>query len=369
MKRLIIVDGASGTGKSDMISYFAHKPGLKASVIKKYTTREKRPEEERSVYSDLFFPPLTFAEFNDRVKSDPEFRNYRYGNDKTGKNLYGVSLSDIKSALTVSDIALLIVRDKASIQAIKNDLPDIECISVFLYTDREQVVARLRSESYTEADIDFRLQRLPAAWSDYVKASSFYDYVIVNNSSQPEFYNILDSFIEKIVSEPPTIISVAPYTRFPLPSALVGYKSKMKAALERSPYEKNVFLMMKFRPSNKDLYEFVKGELSKVGYNCVRADEPEWDLTRNTYNPVAVLYCCKFGIALFDEPEKDNAYSPNVAYELGIMHSHLKECLILRHDSLGPAPFDLVKEFYENYSRDLAVRPIIERWVRKIALL
>lgn len=369
MKRLIIVDGASGTGKSDMISYFVHKPGLRAAIIKKYTTREKRQEEERSVYSDLFFPPLTFSDFSDRILPNPDYRHYRYGSDKTGKNLYAVSLSEIRAALSKADIAFLIMRDKASIQAIKDSLPEIECISVFLYTDRERVVDRLKAENYSQSDIDFRLSRLPAAWSDYVRTSSFYDYVIVNNSSQPEFYSILDSFLGKVTSEPSGILTVAPYTKFLLPKALVGFKAEMKAAIERFPYEKNVFLMMKFRSNNKDLYDFIKAELAKVGYNCVRADEPEWDLTRNTYNPVAVLYCCKFGIALFDEPEKDNAYSPNVAYELGIMHSHLKECLILRHESLGPAPFDLVKEFYETYSRDSALRPIIEKWVKKIALL
>ena len=100
----------------------------------------------------------------------------------------------------------------------------------------------------------------------------------------------------------------------------------------------------------------------------MRADDREWGITRNVYNPIAVLYCCKYGIALFDEPEDHQAYSPNVAYELGIMHQQNKECLILKHASLPQVPFDLVKDLYVSYDRDLQIRQIIEHWIDAIAL-
>ena len=83
--------------------------------------------------------------------------------------------------------------------------------------------------------------------------------------------------------------------------------------------------------------------------------------------PVAVMYCCKYGLALFDEAESHQAYSANVAYELGIMHSHGKECLILKHDTLPEVPFDLIKDLYATYDRDLKIRGIVERWVREIS--
>lgn len=140
----------------------------------------------------------------------------------------------------------------------------------------------------------------------------------------------------------------------------------MEERLEKYSYEKNVFLMMKFRNENARLYAYIKTTLEKQGLNCVRADNPEWDITRNTYNPIAALYCCKFGIALFDEPEPKNEYSANVAYELGVMHNQLKECLVLRHTSLVSAPFDLVKELYVDYSDNLELENIITDWIGKL---
>lgn len=147
---------------------------------------------------------------------------------------------------------------------------------------------------------------------------------------------------------------------------LVGFRSRIEQQLERLTYISNVFLMMKFRPSNKLVSDFILSELKSHGLNGVRADDPEWNLTRNVFNPLAVLYCCRFGLALFDEPEQGQAYSPNVAYELGVMHLQNKPCLILKHNSLPPVPFDLVKDLHYEYSSDLQLRGIIAEWVKSL---
>jgi hypothetical protein len=126
---------------------------------------------------------------------------------------------------------------------------------------------------------------------------------------------------------------------------------------------------MKFRESNKRLAKFIKEEIEKAGYNCVRSDDNEWSITGgNTYNPIAVLYCCKFGIALFDEPvlEEGQNFSANVAYELGIMHYQKKECLILKHKSLPQLPFDLVKEIWEPYTEVIEIQDHLHEWIEKI---
>ena len=154
--------------------------------------------------------------------------------------------------------------------------------------------------------------------------------------------------------------------RYPLMKPLVGFHSEIEARLERQPFEKNVFMMMKFRESNKVLSDHIKEVLEGHDLKGVRADDPEWNITNNVYNPLAVLYCCKYGIALFDEKEEGAYYSPNVAYELGIMHYQQKNCLILRHAELPPAPFDLVKDLYKPYSRDLQVRQQINQWIIEI---
>lgn len=153
---------------------------------------------------------------------------------------------------------------------------------------------------------------------------------------------------------------------FHLIKALVGYREDIERQFQRFPFERNVFLMMRFRRGNKALSDFIIDNLSKAGLNGVRADQPDWNITRDVYNPIAVLYCCKYGIALFDKPETDQAYNPNVIYELGIMHSLDRECLILRNDSLPAIPFDLIKNLYMPYRGKLAVQTNIQRWLEGI---
>jgi len=154
---------------------------------------------------------------------------------------------------------------------------------------------------------------------------------------------------------------------FPLMKPLIGFKQDIERQLARFPYVENVFLMMKFRASNVELGEFIVENLRSHGLRGVRADGPEWNLTRNVYNPLAVLYCCKYGIALFDEPEPNQTYSANVAYELGMMHYQDKNCLILKHSSLPQLPFDLIKDLYVPYDKDLSLRRHIASWISQIA--
>lgn len=153
---------------------------------------------------------------------------------------------------------------------------------------------------------------------------------------------------------------------FQLIKPLVGFQDDIRNQLARFPFEKNVFLMMRFRKENKALSDYIIKHLSAAGLNGVRADQANWNITRNVYNPIAVLYCCKYGIALFDEPEKDQAYNPNVIYELGIMHSLGRDCIILRNDSLPPVPFDLIKDLYMPYGGKIAVRTNIRLWLKRI---
>ena len=121
--------------------------------------------------------------------------------------------------------------------------------------------------------------------------------------------------------------------------------------------------MMKFRESNLKFYHFIKNEVERAGYNCVRADEANWNITNNVYNPIAVLYCCKYGIALFDEPEEGQNYNPNVAYELGIMQYQSKRCLILKKDDLPDMPFDLIKDLRKVYNTEIDFQKIFSDWL------
>jgi hypothetical protein len=147
---------------------------------------------------------------------------------------------------------------------------------------------------------------------------------------------------------------------------LIGYRADIMRQIDKFPFESNVFLMMRFRKTSKRLSDFIITTLSEAGLNGVRADHAEWNITNNVYNPIACIYCCKYGIALFDEAEPDQVYNPNVIYELGMMHSLHRECLILKNDSLPPVPFDLIKDLYMPYKGQLAVRTNVQKWLQRI---
>jgi hypothetical protein len=154
-----------------------------------------------------------------------------------------------------------------------------------------------------------------------------------------------------------------PGTSLQIIKPLEGFHSEIARQVKQSPFERNVFLMMRFREATKDLADFIRETLLEKGLLGVRADDPRWNLTNNVYNPIAVLYCCKYGIALLE----DETLSPNVIYELGMMHCLGRECLILVKDSVRGVPFDLIKDLYVPYSGDLAVRANVRRWLERIA--
>ena len=368
MKTLFLVDGAAGTGKSDLLRYLTQKKKHIAVFVPKYTTRQQRPEEmKRKTPLDLRFPSLSYSEFMQRTKN-PNFYWYSYGTPGHNEELYGFYKSDVEHSLSEHDVVLVIVRDSETIARIKRDFHRICCVSIFVYTDRDLVTQRLRHDGYDETAIQFRLTRQPIAWADYLKYSQEYDDKIINTSDRKDFELLIEALFRKYTQRSPTKLVISSDEQFTLSAPLVGFKNLIEQRLKKYPYHKNVFLMMKFRgEKNKRVYEFIHQTLNTQGLNCVRSDELYWDITRNTYNPVAVLYCCKFGIALFDLPEPGNEYSPNVAYELGIMHEQGKECLILRSAGLNEVPFDLVKELYVTYDDNLELQEIIGDWVKKIS--
>jgi len=164
------------------------------------------------------------------------------------------------------------------------------------------------------------------------------------------------------------VLSIDGEHSFILIKPLIGFKADIEKRLRQFPYDNNVFLMMRFRDSNSELSDFMIESLEAEGLRGVRADHPDWNITNDVYNPIAVLYCCKYGIALFDEPEAGQTFNPNVVYELAMMHYQGKQCLILRHADLPQVPFDLIKDLHMPYKSDLAVRTNIRKWVQQLGL-
>ncbi|NOZ46115.1 MAG: hypothetical protein GXO79_04955 [Chlorobi bacterium] len=364
MKNLFIIDGAAGTGKTDLIKYINDKYNSNISYLKKYTTRIKRQEEEKlNLQLDLIH--ISESEFFSH-QSNADFVSYKYGDEKNGYYDYGFYIKDLENAISKFNNIFVIIRNKPLVDEIISKFPELKIIVVYIHSDEGMVRNRLIKDGYNETAIVKRLQRLNTAWDDYLKHNDVYREVIINNSNKRDFQRLIAWLIEKYNRDNSDLLEINNKHKYPLVEPLIGYKKKIIKKLEKYPFEKNVFLMMKFRESNKLIYDFIKKNLEKNGYNCVRADEDDWDITGNIYNPIAVLYCCKFGIALFDEPEEGNSFSPNVAYELGIMHHQLKNCLILRHSSLPQMPFDLIKDLHYKYSDNLEVEGLIMKWIKKL---
>jgi guanylate kinase len=364
MKTLFLIDGAAGTGKSDLVEFIRHQfsAGGKVAVVTKFTTRPHRPEEQaRGTPLDLEF--VTAEEFA-ALKSEPGFLWYEYGDHE-----YGFRAADVEGALNRFEHVFLIVRNHALILRLIGDYRHVRVVPVLVYSDHVEIRSRMAAENYNESDIQFRLARANVVWSDYIRHPHIYHEKIINAGSKADFCLLIEQMIGQYSAEDPEVLSISAQESFPLIRPLFGYRAAMMEKLSRYPYHQNVFLMMKFRSANRDVFDYIATNLSERGLRCVRADQPEWRITRDVYNPIAVLYCCRYGIALFDEPEEHAAYSPNVAYELGMMHLQGKDCLILRHTHLPSVPFDLVSKVHKVYARDLELKRLINEWIEDISAL
>ncbi len=363
-KHIILIDGAAGTGKSDLLGFVEqHIVGRGATIIKKFTTRERR-ERERKTNKNLDLKFISSDEFA-RYEKQPGFYSYRYPH--AGGEKYGFFKADIELKLSQVDNVFLIVRSASTIKSILADFPDVHVIPVFVYTIESKVAGRLRADGYTDEEIRFRLSRTAEAMNDLYTHPALYKVHIINNSDRATYQRQLKEKFEELLAPCPSMLRISAREHYHLPGVLQPHKERMVAALRDHPFEGNVFVMMKFCESHEATFDVIQLAIESAGFRCVRADMNEWALTRDdVYNPFAVLYCCKYGIALFDEPEKDNVYNTNVAVELAMMHFQDKHCLMLKHRKLPPPPFDLAAKIYKEYDRPEELVAIISWWVRRL---
>ena len=90
-KRMFVIDGAAGAGKSDLLEFVERQiAGHKAAILKKFTTRKLRPEEER-IRKALDLKFVKEKEF-DALQKVGDFYSYRY--PRRGGERYGFYKSD-----------------------------------------------------------------------------------------------------------------------------------------------------------------------------------------------------------------------------------------------------------------------------------
>lgn len=174
-----------------------------------------------------------------------------------------------------------------------------------------------------------------------------------------------------VATTPAVEVSVMPeipgLTNDLLPNALYGWTKAMKVFLQKNNYDHNVFVMVAYKKSLKPLLARVEESITSLGLNPVVAKDHR--LTDDLYNPLACLLCCRYGIAIFDRGDPAQLHNANIVYELAMMQTLKRDCMILKHRGLTKMPSDFLHKLYEPYSTTEDAISAIERWWERITRL
>ena len=146
-----------------------------------------------------------------------------------------------------------------------------------------------------------------------------------------------------------------------VPNSIMGWRSELEAFLNRHPFDKSIFIMVRYRARNSRLITRIKSVLARKGFYGILASDH--NLTDDLYNPIACLLCCSKGLAIFDKPEAGQTFNPNVAYELGMIHLLTRDCLILKHRTLKILHADIIMKVYQEYNTVNQVEEHIDSWL------
>lgn len=290
MRNLFLIDGTSGSGKSDLIEYiikFRHNVAL----VPKYTTREARDYEQ--VHDRLL--DLSFV-------TEDEFANlsldytYVYGGER-----YGFRKQDLTKCLESRANVFVIVRNADVIKTLKEQYSYINVKAVFVYSDQEKVRERLKQEGAQKDQIEFRIRRTKEAFDDYIVNTMLYDHVIINNSDPPTYHRLVDQLLRTYQGAPDV-------------------------------EEDLVFVLMSFDASNEklpDYYAAMQRAVARVDpkLHCLNLDDVSPGSPRISDTAKQKIRNCRLAIVDLT----DN--SPNVFYELGYVHGIRRPCLITAQEN------------------------------------
>ena len=179
--KLFIISGASGVGKSTVLSkVMAARPDLEFSVSA--TTRPPRPGERDGV--NYYF--VTEEKFREMISAD-EFLEY----DEHNKTLYGTPKNQVEEKLVRGHVILDIEPNGAF--AVQKQRPDATLIFI-MPPSMEVLENRLRSRGDTgEEQILMRLER--AKWE--MEQTPKYHFVVTNDQVDTCAEKILHIIAEK----------------------------------------------------------------------------------------------------------------------------------------------------------------------------
>jgi guanylate kinase len=295
MKNLFLVDGASGTGKSDFLRWIADNNPGDISIVRKATTRLQRDYEKADPEILL---DLDFLSSEDFASKNFDY-TYSYGGFQ-----YGFRASDLTRELLRNENVFLIIRNIAVIQRIVHNFKLINVVPVYTYTDGTELEKRLRDAGASRETIDFRLKRSVLALRDYYSHPDVYKEVIINNSSREVFHNTIDRLIAKYRAYP----SIDPFL---------------------------VSVMMSYNPDNKkldDYYDAMEAAVRSTApqFACRRVDKaPGSPKIAEEFRQLITRSRC----VIVDLTENKQS----VYYELGYIHASGKACIITAEEGTTPS--------------------------------
>jgi len=168
--RLIVIDGASCSGKSTVVRHILQLPGLDTAFAKRYTTRAPRPGDEAE--DNYHF--VTQDKFRHMVETGKfiEHKDYLFGMS------YGLPRKETLDLLSRHDFVLALI-DLGRFDMVKQALP--EAFGILLTVPIDTIERRLRKRgTSTEEQIAERLENARLAFSYAPK----YDMVLDNDDGK-----------------------------------------------------------------------------------------------------------------------------------------------------------------------------------------
>ncbi len=205
MPNLFIIDGASGTGKSDFLKY-CDEIDEHSAYIKKYTNKEK--DVDGVERNDLVY--LSKEEYAKKVRENYQnYYEYAYPSGSTVK--YLILKSELDEQLRKNTNVFIIMRNVNLIKQIKSDYSkyiNVNVVTVFLYCDRAEVERRIteqckKSGTTDEKEIQEkvykRLQRDADVIKDYAAnvGREIYDHVMLNVDDRDLFHACVKNLVDK----------------------------------------------------------------------------------------------------------------------------------------------------------------------------
>lgn len=165
--RLMVVSGASGSGKSTVVKHLAAHPAISPLVSVSVTTREPRPGEVHG--REYFF--LSRDEF-EGLKAANELLEYA----EVHGNAYGTPAGPVMKQINEGGLAVLEIDVQGAWQ-VKQRMPN--SVFVFIHApDMATLETRLRGRGTdSEAVIQKRLENARRE----IEQSHWYDYQVVND--------------------------------------------------------------------------------------------------------------------------------------------------------------------------------------------